>query len=355
MANDNLLLVGSMGHIGGAALDELVRTYPELQINAVVRSEKDLAILEKQYHHANVKVVIGSLKDIGLMESLSRDATIVLNCGPDVPNRPGIEALLRGQAAKVRETFYIGTSGADIIWDAPTGETEGRIWDDVANVDEIFALPNKSHIPTDRIVLEANTALLHSAIVSPGFVTGVSPSSTHPTPLTFPDWLYVVKALDSGVTISKGVNRISFVDVKELGRLYTALVGDALKRLQGGQYGTEEIAVWGPKSYYFGKNLEVSAREFMIVHLIPALKKYGAPYPSSEEVKEATTKTILRVIMERLGLAGDVNAERSNSYRADVLGVNMRITGTRATKALGFAWADGDAGIDEAVRAFLRR
>lgn len=62
---------------------------------------------------------------------------------------------------------------------------------------------------------------------------GVSTSATHPTPLTFPNWFHIVTALEVGFTISKCVNRLSFVDVNGLGRLDAALVGDTLGRLEG--------------------------------------------------------------------------------------------------------------------------
>jgi hypothetical protein len=67
---------------GGAVLHELVRTHPDLNINATVRSEKDLNVLEEQYSYAKVKTLIDSLNDTKLMESLTNDAAIVLSTNP---------------------------------------------------------------------------------------------------------------------------------------------------------------------------------------------------------------------------------------------------------------------------------
>ena len=241
----------------------------------------------------------------------------------------------------------MGTSGAGNVWDKPTGEVEGRIWDDVADVEDILAL-----LKINNLVTEANTDLLHTAMVAPAVVTGVSPSVTHPTPLIFPDLLQVVKALNSGFTISKGINRIGFVEVKELGRLYTALVSDALIRIGGEPYNVAKVDVWGPKAYYFGQNMEASMKEFMSGHLLPALQKYGAPFARSDEIRNVTFDTVLDAILERLGPGAKAS---SNSWRAIVYGANMRVRGTRAREALGFEWAGDDAGIADAVGTFLRR
>ncbi|KAH9883279.1 hypothetical protein F4778DRAFT_737687 [Xylariomycetidae sp. FL2044] len=370
MASSNVavLLIGSTGHIGGAALNELVKTYPSIiDITAVVRSEKDLDILEKQYDgYANVKFVTGDLKDPERMEKLASNATIVLNCGPDTNNDAAISALLRGLAAQDKPAYYVSTSGADIIWDAPTGEVEGRVWDDVAHIEELLALAQAARA-SNRLVAAANTAFLRTAVVAPCWVMGASPSSaTHPTPLTFPDLLYIVKALDAGFTIAKGVNRASFVDVRELGRLYAALVGDALRRLlaagehqqEGARDETEteeEAEAWGPKAYYFGENMEASMREFMRDHLVPALRASGdaAAYPSTDEIKEITIDVALDAVLGRLGEGAKAS---SNRWRVLVYGANMRARGTRAQKALGFEWSrGGDAGIAEGVRAFVSK
>lgn len=228
------------------------------------------------------------------------------------------------------------------------------MWDDVADIDEIRALPESAlHVSMDNIVLGANTPLLHTAIVSPSWVMGVSPSATHPTPLTFPDLLQLVKSSDSGATISKGVNRLSFVNVQDLARLYTSRVGDALKRLQTGVHDMDgPVEVWGPKAYFFGGSIEASGRELMTEHLLPALKLSNASYPSSDEIKEITLDAALDAVLERLG--ADAKPEH-NRWRVEQYAVSMRVRGSRAERAFGFEWTGGDAGIAEAVKAFFRR
>lgn len=230
---------------------------------------------------------------------------------------------------------------------------EGRIWDDVADTDEMRAMPESvSHVTGDNIVLGASTSLLHTAIVSPSWVMGISPSITHPTPITLPDLLQVVKGLGSGVIISKGINRLSFVHVKELARLYVALVDDALNRLRTGQHDDmASLEAWGPKAYYFGANMETSFLELMRDHVLPALKTYEAPYPLSDEINQITLAEALESVMERLG---DDAKPDQNRWRVEQYAVPMRARGTRAEEVLNLQWAGGDAGISEAIRLFLQ-
>ncbi|KAK3312249.1 hypothetical protein B0H66DRAFT_644513 [Apodospora peruviana] len=379
-----LLLIGATGHVGGAVLDKLLIIFPDLQIVALVRLEKDADDLKNQYarHMANLRTVVGDLDDVPFLESLATHATIIINCAPDVTFGPGISALLKGLASSIAEQgsgpnsprFYVGTSGAAIIWDAATGSAEARAWDDVSDIDDILAIPDSlTHAATDRIVRSANTLspLLHTAIVSPSFITGISPSAKRPTPLIFPDWLHVVKTLGSGLVVNGGLNRSTFVDVRQLARLYVCLVGDGLERLSSaskanGQHeknatGTtsDVVETWGPRAYYFAASLEVSMREFMTDILLPALKKHGAPYiKSTTDLKNLRgTNTAADIIMERHG-AG-LGAELWSGHIAEGFGVNMRVRGTRAEKVFeGFRWQEGkefggDAGIDEAVGLFL--
>ncbi|KAK3324528.1 hypothetical protein B0T19DRAFT_231973 [Cercophora scortea] len=352
-----VLLVGAMGHIGGAVLDQLVQAHPDLPITALVRSRKDADILAKQYAHAKVKQAIGTLDDTALLEDLAGEANIVINCGPDVIYGAGITALLRGQSAQQTHTFYIGTTGAASGWDAPTGRGGARIWDDVANIDELLAQPDSvTHIATDKLVLAANSPQLHTALVSPCFVAGVSPSQTHPTPLVYPDWLGVMEAVGGGLVIAEGANRTSFVDVKHLAGLYVRLVGDALSQLreEGSRPFTtaEGVQIWGPRAYYFGVNGEMTLRELMEDHMVPSLEKHGVPWLKTKEIQEVSLDRITEAIFARLG--GVEGAELWSSHLAEAFGVNMRVKGTRAEKALGYVWdGSGDSGIGESLAVFL--
>jgi len=219
------------------------------------------------------------------------------------------------------------------------------------------------------MVLQANSNKLHTAVVSPCLVTGVSPSVTHSSPLTFADLMHVCKALGSGWMVGAGVNQTSFVDVNELAKLYVSLVQDAISLLRAGprsdnssdiyngaangKADDKRLDAWGPQAYYFTPNIEMSWQEFMAKHIVPALKKYEAPFLKSETIKQLSKTELTDLIFSRFG--GVVGAELWSHHIAEGFTVNMRIRATRAEKLLGVKWSGGDAGIEEAVKHYLQR
>lgn len=103
-----------MGHIGGAVLDKLIETHTELDICAVVRSEKDSAILKKQYGHASFNTAIGNLHDTELMEKLAKNATIIVSGYPTFHHlvlRPWLIALRLWSGLQPRPWNKGATSG----------------------------------------------------------------------------------------------------------------------------------------------------------------------------------------------------------------------------------------------------
>ncbi|KAM7183546.1 hypothetical protein V8F33_013518 [Rhypophila sp. PSN 637] len=378
-----VLILGATGHIGGAVLDDLLNTQPDVTVIAQVRSDKDSNVLKSQYSRFEntLQIVVGSYNDPAL-NSAVQAASIVINCGPDAANEENIRSLLATLASSItanKPKFYIGTTGAALIWDSPSGNPDARTWDDVTDIDDILALPDSvTHAISDRIVQSAAeklNPLLHTALVSPTFVSGISPSSKRPTPLIFPDWIHVIKTLGAGATINGGKNRTTFVEVKKLARLYTLLVADALSRLSSTSPATSksEVETWGPKGYYFAASLEIPFDKFMSDIFLPALKKHGASYLKDEgEIKDLpSTKIAADMIATRH--VGEPGAEIWSSHIAEGFGINMRVRGSRAEKVFGgqgFSWADADgksikfdsdkqtgygndAALEESVQVFL--
>ncbi|KAM7207854.1 hypothetical protein V8F20_001896 [Naviculisporaceae sp. PSN 640] len=373
-----LLLLGATGHIGGAVLDDLLTSHPEVKVIAQVRSEKDSATLKAQYP-SKLQTLVGSYNDAALSAAVGA-SSIVINAGPDATNEENIRALLTtlaGSIATDKPKFYIGTTGAALIWGSPDGNSEARTWDDVADIDDILALQNVTHATSDHIVQSANklSPLLHTALVSPTFVSGISPSRKRPTPLIFPDWLHVIETLGAGVTINGGRNVTTFVEVKKLARLYVHLVEDALERLSSPSSSAAPdglfLETWGPKAYYFAASLEIPFHALTADILLPALKKHGASYMTGEEGPKITdlssTKPAAELIAKRH--VGEPGAEIWSAHIAEGFGINMRVRGSRAEKAFGlkgFRWVDGsdtivfskeagnDADLEESVRVFLK-
>jgi len=69
--------IGATGHIGGAVLDELIRSRPGISITAVVRKHEDRATLEARY--PGVEVVVGSLEETELLRELASEAAVIIS------------------------------------------------------------------------------------------------------------------------------------------------------------------------------------------------------------------------------------------------------------------------------------
>jgi hypothetical protein len=190
---------------------------------------------------------------------------------------------------------------------------------------------------------------------------GASASASHPAPLVCPDWLYVARRLGGGFVVGEGTNVMAFVHVRELAALYAALVADALAGLEArgpptssGEAGARAVETWGPRAYYFARGLEVTTARFMEAHLVPALRRHGAPWAQAEGTQAVTLERATELVLERLG--GVEGAELWSGHIAEGLAANMRLTCSRAERALGVGFSEGgDAGIDEGIKTFLER
>ncbi|KAK4450272.1 hypothetical protein QBC34DRAFT_461650 [Podospora aff. communis PSN243] len=341
-----VLFIGASGNIGAAVLEALVAAHPELLIEALVRSEQD-SIFVKESYPKNISTSQGGLDDLVILEEKASQADIVINCAPDVPYAKGFASLLAGLSSSTSPKFFIQTSGAARIWDAPDGSTPGRVWDDIADFDSFPSLT--THAETDTQVFAAASATLHTAIVSPTFVVGRSPSRTHTAPITFPYILRTVRDVGGGFVSGEGKNMTGFVDNQVLAEIYVALVADALRIIKGGDVNAE---VWGPRAYYFASSLELSFREFVEDYLLPSLKRCGGEnLLRNDEIKEIAQEDLTAMV---IGSLGGIEALWSR-HIAEGFGTAMRVRASRAQKYLGVdVKGKGLPGLDDAVRATLR-
>lgn len=76
-----------------------------------------------------------------------------LDAGPDITHDAGIAAIIKGLENRSEKGYYIHTSGGALIWDEPDGSKPGtKIWDDVADIDEITSMPEyRTHRQTDKV------------------------------------------------------------------------------------------------------------------------------------------------------------------------------------------------------------
>lgn len=335
----------------------------DVQVKVVVRSEDKAARLVAKY--PQVQTVLGDLGDYKTIEEASSQADIVINAGPDITHDEGIRAIFRGQKSRKAASggsqtpFYIHTSGASLIWDEPEGKNGSRWWDDLTDVPELSALEEKhTHAVTDRIVREGAEDV-NVAIVSPGFVGGMSPSTEHPTPITTPAILTTARAFKSGFQISPGENRHAWVHVMDLAGIYMILIEDALATLAGKpiQRDAEVLPLWGREAYYFATGEDISFSDFMR-GLVPVLKQHGVI--ESDEMKSVSVTEAARISLagpdgEYDPLAPPPPPDSWAMHIAIMYGVNMKIRASRIAK---LGWKPTGKVVDtfpDVVPEFLRR
>ncbi|KAK4161163.1 hypothetical protein QBC43DRAFT_346837 [Cladorrhinum sp. PSN259] len=347
-----ILLIGGTGHIGAAVLEVLKNSNLGTEILALVRSNDDIEHTKNTYNN-EIHAKLGSLSDIALLKEEAAAAQIIINCAPDMGSEPGISALLSGlDASPATHKFYIGTSGASRIWAPPDPTKPGdRIWDDL---DDLSNFPtDATHAESDILVQNANTSSLHTAIISPSFVIGKSPSRNHAAPITFPDWHHVTRSTGGGWTIGPGANMTTFVDTADLAELYLLLVKDALPILnESTAHAVIREEVWGPQAYYFAGSFEVSIREFVEKEMIPALKRNEVTkeWIKYDGVKELGLEEVVNGILTRLG--GTEGADLWSRHIAEGFGTSMRVRGRRGGRYLGWK-TGGKVDLDAAVSAYV--
>lgn len=148
-------------------LDLLYTEFPLSIFEVLVRSEDKADRLKAKY--PRVQTVIGDLENYDSLEAGAEKADIVINAAPDITHDKGIDAILKGltNSSRNRKGFYIHTSGASCIYEDPEPGKEPRVWDDIADIDELLALrPEKTHIVTDNAV-RAVSSKVNVAIISP--------------------------------------------------------------------------------------------------------------------------------------------------------------------------------------------
>lgn len=187
---------------------------------------------------------------------------------------------------------------------------------------------------------------VHVAIISPGFVGGMSASIEHPTPITMPAMLLTARALKTGFQIADGENRHAWIHVDDLAALYLAVLG----RARAG-----DASAFGAEAYYFGTGEEIGFADFM-AGLAPRLKQHGVL--ASGAVRAVSVHDAARASMFGENFNPDAPPPAPDSWAmhiAVMYGINMRI---RASRAARLGWRAERPSVvetlDEVLAAYLR-
>ncbi|KAG8169440.1 hypothetical protein KVR01_000185 [Diaporthe batatas] len=357
----HIFIVGGTGHTGGAVLDLLLQKHPQVQVKVLVRDETKAARLKNKY--PTVQTTVGDLSSHQTLQDEARSADVVINAAPDITHGDGISAILAGlkDGSRARKGFYLHVSGAATFYTKdPNGAKEGRIWDDMADMDEILALDQSyTHIPTDNLV-RAASADVHVAILAPVGIGGISPSLEHTAPLTTGPLLTTARAFGSGFQIARGENESGWVHVLDLARAMLLLIDNALDALRDASAAPAEPAgfpLWGERAYYFVRAEDIPFRDLQAA-LVPVLHRHGVI--QSDEIRSVTHTQAARTC-----LAGSAEYDPDMPlpppdswviHLATWFGINMRVRPARL-EALG--WRPAEKSIlgdwEVAVCDFLRR
>ncbi|KAK0669065.1 hypothetical protein QBC41DRAFT_392316 [Cercophora samala] len=347
MSKINVFFIGASGHIGAAVLQALHAAQPGLSVRALVRLQEDVDHLQLVYQGA-VTSVLGSLEDVDIVAEEASKAQLVINCAPDFALP--LDTLLPALASNPHPLkFFIQTSGAARIWPPPSGITpHPKIWSDL---DDLPSFPtDTTHAQTDIAV--STFPGVNTAIVSPTFVVGRSPSVRHKHPIAFPDLLHVTRQQGQVFVVEEGRNLTTFVDTEELAGLYVLLAGDAVGCIQGKEVDGE---IWGPRGYFFAGGWEVSMREFAEGYLLPVLEgnETAKRWLTNQEGKGVKELGLEEVVGSILGRFDGQGGEAWSSHIAEGFGTSMRVRGERGRKYLGWE-PTGRVKLEEAVEAVVR-
>ncbi|KAK5654297.1 hypothetical protein OQA88_7474 [Cercophora sp. LCS_1] len=336
----NILFIGATGHIGAAVLDALLTAHPDLSIHAIIRSIADAEDLKDTYQ--TITTSVGDLSNLPLLESAASKAEIVINTAPDVGNTPSLTALLTGLVSSAgTPKFYLHTSGAARIWSPPEST---HTWSDL----DTAPLPTTTMHAAEDTLVQSFTSRhpnLHTAIISPTFVLGVSPSTRHKTPIIFPYLWAVLK--DIGLfTVggSGGENGTGVADTGKLAGLYVRLVENALK-------GNVDEGVWG---WYWGNTWDGTFIEFlaMVKSVLEDVEEKGDEgsevlerVVGGGEIADISVEKAIELMVKNMG-----GEEMYCRHIAEGFGLAMKVGADRARKVLGYDMAGLD-GFGEAVRA----
>ncbi|KAK8057178.1 hypothetical protein PG996_011115 [Apiospora saccharicola] len=347
--------MGGTGHIGGAVLDLLVQSWPDVEIQVLARDEQKAAKVTAKY--PQVQCVVGDFASLEMIEVTCRGVDIVVNAGPDITHDETLKAVIRGLQGREGsgvKPYYIHTSGAYLICDLrePGGVKSEKVWDDVEDNEQLVSMPDTAvHRVTDKSLHASNSTKpivklvlsaaphVNVAIMSPAGVTGISPSVGHPLPITMPALFQCVRAFRSAFMIGEGANAVGMIHVRDFARMYMVLIDEALTTLAGDNKADSPpppFPIWGEKAYYFASAVDTLYRRDWFAGLAPLLQKHGVV--SSREVKSVTTAEVARRVLFGDNYDPDAAAPPPDSWATHIahgMGANLRIRASRM-RALGW-------------------
>ncbi|KAF3927779.1 hypothetical protein ABW20_dc0100320 [Dactylellina cionopaga] len=340
-----VFLIGATGYIGGTVLADLTTRYPSIAITALVRTKEKASLITAA--HPSVTTILGDLDSTDILISEASKSDIIITTA-DSDHPPHIRDIYEGmsQSKSGKPTYLIHTSGTGIFLDlsfkrageAVQSAISDRIWDDVADYQELIDLPEDLlHMNVDVLVrqppLDRNPNIKYAVVVPP-LIYGEGSGPVNKRSIQIPTLIDEFLKRGKAFNLGKGENTWSNVHIQDLSEFYLLLVEEALKE-NGGK------ANWNTDGgFYFAENGE---------HVVGEATKLIA--------KIAHEKGLIAEGIDELDLE---TVKKINPKGPGLWSTNSLSRATRARKLLGWApkeislEASLEDEVDAAVRNFQK-
>ncbi|KAH7097017.1 hypothetical protein BKA62DRAFT_717841 [Auriculariales sp. MPI-PUGE-AT-0066] len=265
--NPSILIFGTTGYLGGAILVATLNAFPDAKISAIVRHDKQNALLEA----AGVASVLrGGTENVQELQKIVSEFDIVVNAA-DADDLILVNAIIAGLATRKERSgkrpVFLHISGAYVVSDASEG-----VWNPnfkyISDKDEaaLRAIPPTAvHRHTELKVYEADAAgHIDGYQICPGAVWGSSPGPVRKdSVLLMQTYLSV---FGKGLVIEQGTNRMPTVHVEDLADLVVLVLRRAVSGVD-----TDASAY---AKYYFASTREEQQKD-LAAATVGALVKLG--------------------------------------------------------------------------------
>ncbi|ETS86174.1 hypothetical protein PFICI_00002 [Pestalotiopsis fici W106-1] len=329
-----IFITGVTGYIGGDILYALNQAHPDWEYSALIRSEEKAKQVQAKY--PKVKPVIGGLDDSDIIKKAASQADIVIHTADASDHEGAARAIAAGLAeghSASKPGFWLHTSGTGILTFADQlsgrlGEPDDKVFNDWAGVEELTNLPDEAfHRDIDKIVLEASSPSVRTAVVCPPTIYGegrgpVSGRSRQAYTLA-------KMILTRGVTpiIGGGKARWNSVHVHDLSDAYVLLAEAAAA-------GNLSDELWNARGYFLAENGEFIWGDY-----------------SRLMAKKAYELGFLKEVPQEQPLSKD-EAVEFGGFEAVSWGLNSRGKAERLSKTLG--WKPHRPSIEEEIPTILK-
>lgn len=175
-----------------------------------------------------------------------------------------VKAILSGLAQRAickQQTFLIHLSGTGVISDERSQTWEGhsspKIWDDIADIDEINKLPeNAKHHKVDRWIQDAGNEFVKTVIVCPPDIYGEGYAVGGRTSFLVPMYVESLLKHKEAFYLGEGENLRAVAHIDDVVEVFLLLVGEALKGGGDAQWGQEVRTCPTVQSCRFGELID---------------------------------------------------------------------------------------------------